>query len=164
MTEKRIQNYIDMNKEASKRGAAAAGEVIAERKAMSKEEFLTLLEAAGGMVATACRKANISRVTYYNWRKDDAEFAERADDIKELQKDAAEALILKKMKDGDTSMLIFYAKTQMKDRGYVERREMVGKDGRDLIKQDEVDLTKLTPEQREALLSIGTDILNRKEE
>ncbi|MBR5051608.1 MAG: hypothetical protein IKW91_00090 [Bacteroidaceae bacterium] len=153
-----------MNKEASKRGAAAAGEVIAERKAMSKEEFLTLLEAAGGMVATACRKANISRVTYYNWRKDDAEFAERADDIKELQKDAAEALILKKMKDGDTSMLIFYAKTQMKDRGYVERRELVGKDGRDLIKQDEVDLTKLTPEQREALLSIGTDILNRKEE
>ena len=81
-----------------------------------------------------------------------------------MQKDAAEALILKKMKDGDTSMLIFYAKTQMKDRGYVERKELVGKDGQDLIKKEEIDLSKLSPDQRAALLSLGTDIINRKEE
>ena len=134
------------------------------KTAASKEAFLTQLEQSFGLVATTCRKVGISRSTYYKWRKDDSQFADRADEVKELQKDAVEALILKKMKGGDTSMLIFYAKTQMKDRGYVERRELVGKDGRDLIKQDEVDLTKLTPEQREALLSIGTDILNRKEE
>lgn len=150
--------------EAGKLGAEVANKIIADRIAEAKEEFLGILEKSAGMVATACRKANISRPTYYRWRDEDKEFAERCDDIKEIQKDGAEALILKKMKDGDTSMLIFYAKTQMKDRGYVERRELVGRDGQDLIKHEQVDLTKLTPEQREALLAIGTDILNRKDE
>ena len=130
-----------------------------ERKAQSKAEFLTTLEQSAGLVATACRKAGINRSTYYKWRKADDEFAQAADDIKELQKDAVEALILKKLKDGDTAMLIFYAKTQMKDRGYVERNELVGKDGQDLIKR-EIDLTKLTSEQRAVLLSIGSELLD----
>ena len=130
-----------------------------ERKAQSKAEFLTTLEHSAGLVATACRKAGINRSTYYKWRKADDEFAQAADDIKELQKDAVEALILKKLKDGDTAMLIFYAKTQMKDRGYVERNELVGKDGQDLIKR-EIDLTKLTSEQRAVLLSIGSELLD----
>ena len=130
-----------------------------ERKAQSKAEFLTTLEQSAGLVATTCRKAGINRSTYYKWRKADDEFAQAADDIKELQKDAVEALILKKLKDGDTAMLIFYAKTQMKDRGYVERNEIVGKDGRDLVKR-EIDLTKLTSEQRSVLLSIGSELID----
>lgn len=150
--------------EVGKLANEVAQKVIAGRVAEAKVEFLKILEASAGMVATACRKADITRATYYKWRKDDPDFAEKCDDIKEIQKDAAEALILKKMKDGDTTMLIFFAKTQMKDRGYVERRELVGKDGQDLLPKDEVDLSKLSPEQREALLSIGADILNRKEE
>lgn len=145
-----------------------AGEISAkvrqEKREANKDEFLQILEASAGLVATACKKANISRGTYYRWYREDENFAERADDVKEMQKDAAEALILKKMKDGDTSMLIFYAKTQMKDRGYVERKELVGKDGQDLIKKEDIDLSKLSPDQRAALLTLGTDIINRKEE
>lgn len=129
------------------------------KTAASKEAFLTQLEQSFGLVATTCRKVGISRSTYYKWRKDDSQFADKADEVKELQKDAAEALILKKMKDGDTSMLIFYAKTQMKDRGYVERTEVVGKDGADLSVR-QYDLSKLTDAQRQVLLSIGRDILD----
>lgn len=103
-------------------------------------------------------------MTYYRYYKEDPAFREKADDIKELQKDFAESLILKKMKEGDTTMIIFYAKTQMKDRGYTERREITGKDGEDLIRSKEIDISKLTPEQREVLLSIGLDIINKKEE
>ena len=129
------------------------------KTAVSKEKFLEQLEKSFGLVATTCRKVGISRSTYYKWRKDDSQFADKADDIKELQKDVAEALILKKMKDGDTAMLIFYAKTQMKDRGYVERTEVVGKDGADLSVR-QYDLSKLTDAQRQVLLSIGRDILD----
>lgn len=129
------------------------------KTAASKEAFLTQLEQSFGLVATTCRKVGISRSTYYKWRKDDSQFADRADEVKELKKDAVEALILKKMKDGDTSMLIFYAKTQMKDRGYVERTEIVGKDGADLSFA-KYDLSKLTDAQRQVLLSIGRDILD----
>ena len=129
------------------------------KTAVSKEKFLEQLEKSFGLVATTCRKVGISRSTYYKWRKDDSQFADKADEVKELQKDAAEALILKKMKDGDTAMLIFYAKTQMKDRGYVERTEVVGKDGADLSVR-QYDLSKLTDAQRQVLLSIGRDILD----
>lgn len=136
---------------------------IDERIAKEKEELLDALSKTSGIVSSACKAAGLSRLTYYRFYNEDPEFREKADDIKELQKDFAESLILKKMKEGDTAMIIFYAKTQMKDRGYTERKEITGKDGEDLIQTKEVDLTKLSEEQRDVLLSIGLDIINKKE-
>ena len=138
-------------------------QTISEKIAKEKADLLAALAANSGIVASACRAANVSRMTYYRYYNEDPDFKEKADDVKELQKDFAESLILKKMKEGDTTMIIFYAKTQMKDRGYVERKELVGKDGEDLVRQQEVDLSKLTEEQRAALLSIGLDVLNKTE-
>lgn len=136
---------------------------MSEKIAKEKADLLAALAANSGIVASACRAANVSRMTYYRYYNEDPDFKEKADDVKELQKDFAESLILKKMKEGDTTMIIFYAKTQMKDRGYVERKELVGKDGEDLVHKQEVDLSKLTEEQRAALLSIGLDVLNKTE-
>lgn len=136
---------------------------IDERVAQEKADLLQALANTSGIVASACKQANISRMTYYRWYNEDPEFREKADDVKELQKDFAESLILKKMKEGDTTMLIFYAKTQMKDRGYTERKEITGKDGEALIGSKEIDITKLSEEERELLLRIGQDIINNKE-
>lgn len=127
-----------------------------------KEALLEALHNTSGIISSACRAAGVSRMTYYRYYNEDPEFRERADDIKELQKDFAESLILKKMKAGDTTMLIFYAKTQMKDRGYSERKEITGSDGEDLFHKD-IDLSKLTDEQKRVLLSIGEEILNTKD-
>lgn len=136
---------------------------IDERVAQEKADLLQALANTSGIVSSACKAANVSRMTYYRWYNEDPEFREKADDIKELQKDFAESLILKKMKEGDTTMIIFYAKTQMKDRGYTERKEITGKDGEDLIRAKEIDVTKLTEEERKLLLRLGQDILNNKE-
>lgn len=136
---------------------------IDERVAQEKEDLLQALANTSGIVSSACKAANVSRMTYYRWYNEDPDFREKADDIKELQKDFAESLILKKMKEGDTTMIIFYAKTQMKDRGYTERKEITGKDGEDLIKGKEIDITKLSDEERKLLLRLGQDILNNKE-
>jgi hypothetical protein len=136
---------------------------IDERTAQSKKDVLEALANTSGIVASACKAANVSRMTYYRWYNEDPEFKEKADDIKELQKDFAESLILKKMKEGDTTMLIFYAKTQMKDRGYTERQEITGKDGEALLSTKEVDLDKLSDSERELLLRLGQDVLNTKE-
>ena len=138
-------------------------EKIDERVAQEKADLLQALANTSGIVSSACKAANVSRMTYYRWYNEDPDFREKADDIKELQKDFAESLILKKMKEGDTTMIIFYAKTQMKDRGYTERKEITGKDGEDLIKGKEIDITKLSDEERKLLLRIGQDILNNKE-
>ena len=133
---------------------------IRRRIAKQKAEVLVALEKSAGIVATACKAVNISRFTFYDWMKKDAEFAEKVEDIMEAQKDFVEAQILKKIKEGDSTMTIFYAKTKMKDRGYVERQEITGANGQPLATQHEVDLSKLTKEQREALLSIGEEVLN----
>lgn len=138
-------------------------EVRDRRIAEQKKEVLEALAKNSGIVASTCRACNISRFTYYKWYNEDPDFAEKADDVKELQKDFAESLILKKMKEGDTTMIIFYAKTQMKDRGYTERQELTGKDGADLLASQQVDISKLTDEQRKVLLSIGMDILDNKD-
>lgn len=124
-----------------------------------KEEVLARLSEMSGIVASACKAAGISRYTFYEWKKSDPEFAEKVEDIMELQKDFCESLILKKMKEGDTTMIIFYAKTKMKDRGYVERQEVTGADGHSLVPA-QIDLSTLTEEQREALLTIGEKVLN----
>lgn len=139
-------------------------ETIEERIKRQKEEVLAHLNANSGIVASSCKAAGISRFTFYDWCKKDPEFKEKVEDVMELQKDFAEALILKKMKDGDTTMLIFYAKTKMKDRGYVERQEVTGADGTPLAAASPgIDLTKLTDEQRSALLAIGEQVLNDTE-
>lgn len=140
--------------------AATKNKRIIKRVREKKEEMLQKLSDSSGIVASACKQAGISRVTFYEWCRTDPDFAEKVDDIKELQKDFCEALILKKMKEGDTTMIIFYAKTRMKDRGYVERQEVTGMDGRPLVQTQQVDLSTLSDEQRAVLLSIGEKALN----
>ena len=115
-------------------------------------------------MASACKAVNISRFTFYKWYNEDEDFREKVDDVQELQKDFAEALILKKMKEGDTTMIIFYAKTKMKDRGYSERVEHTGANGEPLLRAAEIDISKLTEEQRKVLLSIGEQALDDKED
>ena len=136
---------------------------VRERMEKGKEEVLQQLNNNSGIVASACKAAGISRYTFYEWKKNDPEFAEKVEDIIELQKDFCEALILKKMKEGDTTMIIFYAKTKMKDRGYIERQEFTGADGRPLVTAQQIDLSKLSEEQRSALLAIGEQVLNDTE-
>lgn len=136
---------------------------VQDRVEKGKDEVLARLSEMSGIVASACKAAGISRYTFYEWKKTDPEFSEKVDDIMELQKDFAESLILKKMKEGDTTMIIFYAKTKMKDRGYVERQEVTGADGKPLAQTQNIDFSKLSEEEREVLLSIGERVLNDTE-
>ncbi len=142
----------------------ATNEKIAKRIAEEKEALLEALNKSSGIVASACKAVNISRFTFYKWYNEDEDFREKVDDVQELQKDFAEALILKKMKEGDTTMIIFYAKTKMKDRGYSERVEHTGANGEPLLRAAEIDISKLTEEQRKVLLSIGEQALDDKED
>lgn len=100
-----------------------------KQKAAKKEAILQSLRGTLGIINSACAQAGVSRKTYYNWIREDPEFAEKADAIIETQKDVGEAALLKLIRDGDTAAIIFYAKTKLKDRGYVERQEITGKDG-----------------------------------
>lgn len=92
--------------------------------AKDKTEFLKVFEKTLGNVSVACKNYNIDRQTFYNWYNNDADFKAKADAVKEIRKDFIESALDKKIQEGDTTAIIFAAKTQCKDRGYVEKQEL----------------------------------------
>jgi len=116
----------------------------------NKKEFLKSLEEAYGIISTACNNQHISRQTFYNWKKDDPEFAEAVEDINQAAIDHVESKLMEKVNGvsaitynakgepnvydlppSDTA-IIFFLKCKAKKRGYVERTEITGADGNPL--------------------------------
>lgn len=95
--------------------------------AKSKDDFLKVFEKALGNVSVACTNFGIDRVTFYNWYNADEQFRTACDAVKEKRKDFIESALDKRIQAGDTTAIIFAAKTQCKDRGYTEKIEFEGK-------------------------------------
>ena len=89
----------------------------------NKKEIIKSLEKSLGVVTSACKQVGISRVTFYEWYKNDIEFKEQVDDIQDIALDFAESQLHKQIQEGNTTATIFYLKTKGKNRGYIERIE-----------------------------------------
>jgi hypothetical protein len=96
---------------------------VTEKIKEKKEHFLEAFEQAAGNVSVACKKVLISRETYYRYLKEDPEFKQKCEEINESLLDMAETMLLKQIKNDNTTSIIFYLKTKGKSRGYVERSE-----------------------------------------
>lgn len=104
-------------------------EIPSEISDNRKRAMLTALISTMGIVTQACAMSKVPKSTYYDWCNSqhnsyDPEFAKAVENVTEYQKDFVESKILKKIKEEDTTVMIFYAKTKMKDRGYIERTEI----------------------------------------
>lgn len=118
----------------------------------NKKQVLELLKESNGIISSACDNAGISRQTFYNWKKDDPEFAEAVESINEAAIDHVESKLMEKIngiqlgkynekgeliiydqQPSDTA-IIFFLKCKAKKRGYVERTEVapVDPDGNSL--------------------------------
>ncbi len=109
---------------------------------IKKDAMLQALTASLGNVTEAAEKIGIRRETHYAWLKDDAEYNAAVASLKNVALDFAESQLKKLMEvaerqalthDGEvvtikdapnTSAVIFYLKTQGKQRGYIERQEL----------------------------------------
>jgi len=89
-----------------------------------KKKLISALAKNLGIVTAACKQSKVSRSTFYNWYHNDNDFKIAVDDINEQTMDFVETQLHKKIKEGDTSSIIFYCKTKGKKRGYVERQEI----------------------------------------
>jgi len=98
-----------------------------------KKKVIDCLVKTKGIVTDACRMAGIGRTAFYEWLKDDPEFAAAVEDAKEQAIDFVEGRLFNLIENEDTTATIFFLKTRGKNRGYVERSEVTGKDGADLI-------------------------------
>ena len=80
---------------------------------------------SGGNKTLVAQRLGVSRSTVYNymgrWPKT---VVDAMHESKEMEKDFVESRIMKRIGDDSDTMIIFYSKTQMKDRGYIERQEI----------------------------------------
>ncbi|MDO4587972.1 MAG: hypothetical protein Q4C95_11865 [Planctomycetia bacterium] len=89
-----------------------------------KESVLQALTKANGIVSDACKKAHISRTTFYEWVKSDEEFRKRVDEINDIAIDFVESKMFRLIQKGDGRMIQFFLSTKGKKRGYVTREEI----------------------------------------
>ena len=91
-----------------------------------------------GNLSTAARSLQVDRVTLYKWIEQ--EFWEQAViEGRNTRLDFVESKLDQKIDSGDTTAIIFFLKTQGKSRGYVERQEITGADGKKVFEVTIVD-------------------------
>ena len=88
----------------------------------NKKALIQAMEKSLGVVTTACKLAGLDRGTYYNYYKEDQDFADKCDDIENIVIDFAESQLHKQIKDGNPTSTIFFLKTKGKKRGYFEKQ------------------------------------------
>lgn len=80
-----------------------------------------------GVVSVIAKRMGVNRRTVYRAKKKWAAIDEAIQDEKETLKDFAESKIYQHISRNNIAMTIFYAKTQMQDRGYVEKLIIEGR-------------------------------------
>lgn len=93
---------------------------------IKKKAFIDAYRKSFGNITQACSLVDLSRNRYYEWLKEDAEFAQLIKEIEpnEILVDFAENALIKKINEGDTTAIIFTLKTKGKKRGYIEKSEV----------------------------------------
>ena len=95
-----------------------------------KEQLIEALRKSLGNVTIACKNVGISKSNFYNWLKEDEDLKSTLDEIRnEELPDFLESCLYSKCEKGDTKAIIFALKCKGKERGWVERQEITGKDG-----------------------------------
>ena len=94
-----------------------------KKQEVKKKKFLEIYENNMCNITNACKIAGICRETFYNWKEQDTEFRKRVEYAEETVLDFAETMLVKNIREGKETSLIFFLKTKGKNRGYVERIE-----------------------------------------
>jgi len=111
----------------------------------TKKRVIEALEKSLGVITTACKIADISRTQFYNWLKDDEDFAKKVQEIENVTLDFVESQLHKQIKENSTAATIFFLKTKGKKRGYIERQEIDHTTQGEAIGSS-IDLSKLSTE------------------
>ncbi|MGV1048244.1 MAG: hypothetical protein ACOYD4_06945 [Solirubrobacterales bacterium] len=111
------------------------------KERFTAQEVADAVYEAKGLVLIAARRLETSPKTVRNYARKYAIVKDAIAEAREDLKDFVESKMLTAIEGGDTTMMIFYAKTQMKDRGYIERKEF----------RHDIDVTKLSDEQLAAI-------------
>ena len=87
-------------------------------------DAIIAIKEANGFISHAASRLGTSRTTLHDMINKSPKLKEAVADAREAMRDFAENKLFQNIKDGKETSLIFYLKTQAKDRGYVERQEI----------------------------------------
>lgn len=106
---------------------------------------------SGGFISHIAKDLKVSVNTIYNWMEKSDELTLHLRQIRESHLDLAEFKLIEKIKIGNLGAICFYLKCQGKHRGWIERHEITGGDGKDLnigvVILPELQIIKITEEQ-----------------
>jgi len=106
------------------RGLKESNKAVIEIRKRRQRIWLEAFAKSSFNVKAACDAAGIKRNAYYQWKRLYPEFVEAYNTAVEEKKDFIEDSLMKNIKAGDSSCIIFASKTQLKDRGYIEKQEI----------------------------------------
>ena len=101
---------------------------------ITAQQAIEATQGSGGYVSVIAKRLGCSQRYVYNLRDKYATFAEALQEERTKQLDFAEGKLQEQIKASNMTAIIFYLKTQGKDRGYVERvqNEVTNPDGKPL--------------------------------
>ncbi len=102
------------------------------RPALNLDDVAQKIRDARGNIAAVAQQLHIGRQTLYRYIEAHPSLQPVILEARETMKDMAESVLYSKVLAGEPWAVCFFLKTQAKDRGYVERAEMTGKDGESL--------------------------------
>ena len=86
-----------------------------------------------GNLSMVAKELHVSRTTLYAYIKDKPTIQAAIDEARETMVDNVESKLYSRALEGSEASMIFFLKTQGKRRGYVERQELTGADGKGIV-------------------------------
>ena len=105
---------------------------MANKPQFKKEDFLKAIDGSRGLKTVVCKKVGCEYKTLQRYLTTYPELEERLRQERATMDDFAEAKLYELISEKNPAVCIFYAKTRMRSRGYVERHqhEVGGIDGK----------------------------------
>jgi hypothetical protein len=103
----------------------SASQAIRLKQLERQQRFIECFKEVGNLnISQACRMAGIGRLAVYRWMRVDVKFARQMLMIEESVKDDIEGCLVEEAKAKQKDILMFFARTKMRDRGYGEHQSV----------------------------------------
>jgi hypothetical protein len=91
---------------------------VQKRVRATKRKLIKAMAANLKIVSKACRDVGVDRSVYYEYYKNDPEFARQIDELEEVVVDFYEAALAKQANEGNAASTMYFLKCRGKKRGY----------------------------------------------
>jgi hypothetical protein len=131
---------------------------MAKKRKFTPDQVITAIKKAEGYISQSAQILDCDISTVYEYINRYPKVKDARDSVKHRRDDFVESKMMTRIKEGSDTMIIFYAKTQMKHRGYIERVEHTGADGGAIEQVVTIDFSNLSDEQLNTLLEAANSL------